>query len=63
MLNVSLMSRVGIPVLQDVRACRNAREVIRPSIGVVRAGGFRNNVPLQKINAFFSPKRYAQRKI
>ena len=28
--------------------CRNAREISRRSIGVVRAGGFRNNVPIAK---------------
>ena len=27
---------------------RNAREISRRSIGVVRAGGFRNNVPIAK---------------
>ena len=46
------MSRVGIPVWQDGRVCRNAREISRRSIGVVR-----NNVPIAKDRCILFTKK------
>ena len=37
--------------------CRNAREISRRSIGVVRAGGFRNNVPIAKDRCILFTKK------
>ena len=49
------MSRVVIPVYwQDARACKNACNISRRSIGIVWAGGFRNNVPIAKDQSVFS---------
>ena len=36
---------------------RNAREISRRSIGVVRAGGFRNNVPIAKDRCILFTKK------
>ena len=37
--------------------CRNAHEISRPSIGVVRAGGFRNNVLIAKDRCILFTKK------
>ena len=37
--------------------CRNAREISRRSIGVVRAGGFSNNVPIAKDRCILFSKK------
>ena len=41
--------------------CRNAREFSRLSIGVVRAGGFRNDVPIAKDRCILLAKKVRQR--
>ena len=41
---------------------RNAREISRRSIGVVRAGGFRNNVPIAKDRCILFTKKVGKAK-
>jgi len=41
---------------------RNAREISRRSVGVVRAGGFRNNVPIAKDRCILFTKKVSTAK-